>query len=164
MNADREQEGWWRPVPGPRAPAHYWLMPAQLMGGEWPLFHLDWLAGQGISVLVNLTQSAYRDERFQIHHVAVRDGAAPAEGQISQCCQIVSQALGAKRAVYVHCFAGSGRTGTMMACYLVYAYRLAPTEAIARIRRLRPGSIETSAQEAAVSEWALLMRATDYRI
>jgi atypical dual specificity phosphatase len=164
VNAEPGAEGWRRRAPSSRAPAHYWLLPGQLMGGEWPVPHLDWLAGQGISVLVNLTQSAYRADRFQVNHVAVRDGAAPDETQISQCCHLVSQALGAKLAVYVHCFAGAGRTGTILACYLVYAYRLAPADAIARIRRLRPGSIETGAQENAVSDWALLMRATDYQL
>jgi atypical dual specificity phosphatase len=134
------------------------------MGGAWPIWHLDWLAGQGISVLVNLTERAYDDARFQIHRLPVRDGGAPTEAQISECCWLVRQALDAERAVYVHCFAGSGRTGTMMACYLVYAYRVDPTEAIASIRRLRPGSIETDPQENAVGDWALLMRATDYHL
>jgi atypical dual specificity phosphatase len=46
----------------------------------------------------------------------------------------------------VHCDAGAGRTGTMLACYLVSkGYDAA--KAIGEVRRKRPGSIETPGQE-----------------
>lgn len=47
--------------------------------------------------------------------------------------------------VLVHCAAGLGRTGMLVARLLVDA-GLAPAEAIARVRRARPGTIETAAQ------------------
>ena len=59
------------------------------------------------------------------------------------------EAVNAGQAVAVHCGAGLGRTGTLVACYLV-AGGLSAEEAIAKVRRLRPGSIETLEQEAAV--------------
>lgn len=57
------------------------------------------------------------------------------------------------QAVGVHCALGFGRTGTMLACYLVKERRLAAGDAIAEIRRLRPGSIETYEQEKAVFQF-----------
>ncbi|NWY34460.1 DUS23 phosphatase, partial [Pheucticus melanocephalus] len=45
---------------------------------------------------------------------------------------------------------GHGRTGTLLACYLCKEQHLAAGDAIREIRRLRPGSIETSEQEQAV--------------
>lgn len=57
------------------------------------------------------------------------------------------------QAVAVHCILGLGRTGTMLACYLVKDKGLAPADAIAEIRRLRPGSIETYEQEKAVFQF-----------
>lgn len=57
------------------------------------------------------------------------------------------------QAVGVHCALGFGRTGTMLACYLVKERRLAAGDAIAEIRRLRPGSIETFEQEKAVFQF-----------
>jgi len=53
----------------------------------------------------------------------------------------------------VSCYAGIGRTGTVLACYLVHRGE-EPAEAIIRVRRLRPGSIETPEQETAVRQYA----------
>ena len=51
---------------------------------------------------------------------------------------------------------GVGRTGTVLACYLVHRGATA-VDAINRVRELRPGSVQTPEQEAAVlqyAEWA----------
>ena len=49
-----------------------------------------------------------------------------------------------------HCAWGRGRTGTMMACYLARQRRLSADDAIAEIRRMRPGSVDSAKQENAV--------------
>ena len=59
-------------------------------------------------------------------------------------CGIVTQRLAA------HCAWGRGRTGTMMACYLAKRQRLSAADAIAEIRRMRPGSVDSAKQENAV--------------
>jgi len=51
--------------------------------------------------------------------------------------------------VVVHCAAGQGRTGTVLACALVHR-GLSAEEAIRTVRRLRPPSIDTDSQEAFV--------------
>ena len=153
-----------RPGRRERALDHYWLVPGRLGGGAWPVPHLDWLERQGISVLINLTEYEYRDDRFRIHGIPVPDGAAPGDEQVLDFCRLVEHELALPRAVFVHCLAGCGRTGTMMACYLVYRDRLDPMEAIWHVRRVRPCAVETAAQAEAVIRWGGLMRASDYRL
>jgi atypical dual specificity phosphatase len=55
--------------------------------------------------------------------------------------------------VAVHCAAGLGRTGVIVACYLITLGRTAD-EAIDEIRNLRPGSIETAEQVEAIGLFA----------
>ena len=44
-----------------------------------------------------------------------------------------------------------GRTGTVLACYLLASDEgLGPEEAVRRVRALRPGSVKTPAQLAAI--------------
>ena len=73
--------------------------------------------------------------------------------QIEQFLAVVEQAQEDGRAVGIHCTAGQGRTGTMLAAFLVSQGLTAP-EALAKIRRLRPGSVETVEQEERVAEFA----------
>jgi atypical dual specificity phosphatase len=56
------------------------------------------------------------------------------------------------KAVAVHCHAGYGRTGTMLSCYLV-TQGYPAGDAIAFVRRKRPGSVETDEQERFVAEF-----------
>jgi protein-tyrosine phosphatase len=145
-------------------PEHYWLLPGQLMGGEWPGRHLDWLEYQGVSVIVNLTERSYRDERFRIHRIGVPEGAGPEPPQIRRFCRLVRRALAEDERVYVHCRAGCGRTGAMLAAFLVYRERISADAAIGRVRALRACSIEGDAQEDAVAHWDALLRAARYRL
>jgi ADP-ribosyl-[dinitrogen reductase] hydrolase len=46
----------------------------------------------------------------------------------------------------MHCYAGLGRTGTIAARLLV-EHGMRPDVAIAQVRKIRPGSIETLEQE-----------------
>jgi hypothetical protein len=57
------------------------------------------------------------------------------------------------RGVTVHCRGGLGRSGLVAACVLVHEGE-APAEAIARVRRHRPGAIETREQERYVHAYA----------
>ena len=49
--------------------------------------------------------------------------------------------------VLVHCLAGLGRTGTILACYLIKYQNLSEDEATQQVREERPGSIQSYPQE-----------------
>jgi atypical dual specificity phosphatase len=145
-------------------PEHYWAIAGELMAGEFPGRHLDWLEYRGVEVIVNLTEESYRARGFRVHHVPIASQVSPSDEQVERVCRIVRRALRDGQRVYVHCHAGCGRTGTLVACYLVYHHRLDADTAMARVRALRPCSIETDGQEDAVIRWAARMRASRYHL
>lgn len=109
---------------------------------------------QGIGAVVTLTERPLprRDlERLRLSylHLPIIDYSPPSLAQIRDFVEFVDHA---ERAVLVHCRAGIGRTGTMLAAYLI-AKGQSADEAIATVRRQRPGSIETREQEAILHAW-----------
>ncbi|NXP68978.1 PTPC1 protein, partial [Chloropsis cyanopogon] len=56
--------------------------------------------------------------------------------------------------VAVHCHAGLGRTGVLIACYLVFATRMSADQAILFVRAKRPNSIQTRGQLLCVREFS----------
>ena len=115
---------------------------------------LDSLKEHGIGVIVSLTMERLDPDLlaewgFELRHIPIRDFAPPTQDQIDEFVAIVDDARESGKAVMAHCYAGMGRTGTMLAAYLVSA-GADPVDAIAAVREMRPGSIETPEQEAAV--------------
>jgi len=123
---------------------------------------MEHLQDHGIDVIVTLTERPLSEplvEEFGIenHHIPIADFTAPSREQVEEFVNIVRSARSENRKVVVHCHAGMGRTGTMVACYLVSVGR-SSSDAIAEVRRIRPGSIETYAQESLVHKYARELR------
>jgi atypical dual specificity phosphatase len=137
-----------------------WLAPEQVLGCAYPRREsaLAGLRQQGVSVLVNLHERAHAPDRLARHglsevHLPVRDFTAPSPEQLGRGVEAIERSLADGHRVAVHCGGGIGRTGTLLACYLVWQ-GLAPPEAIARVRAVRPGAVETRSQVAAVEAYA----------
>lgn len=120
---------------------------------------LERLSRRGVRVLVNLHRRPQDPRRLVRHgmrefHLPVADFQAPSPGQIRRGLGAIAEARTAGEAVAVHCGGGLGRTGTLLACYLLSEEALDAGEAIGRVRSLRPGSVETRAQVTAVEAWS----------
>ncbi len=118
---------------------------------------LTWLRGQGIELVVSLTEDPLRrdwlsDASLLALHVPVIDMEAPTVEQVKQILSAIKKAHERNMGVTVHCAHGRGRTGTVLACYFVDK-GMSPREAIKHIRKLRPGSIETAEQEDLIGEF-----------
>ena len=119
---------------------------------------LDQLVAEGIGALVSLTETPLdgkliSEKGLSYLHLPIADMSAPSMRQIDEVMGFVEGAADDGVSVALHCGAGLGRTGTMLACYLLRHGRSAD-EATCEVRRLRPGSIETSSQELAIGEYA----------
>lgn len=137
-----------------------WVVPDRLLACAYPRRARlrRALADHGITTVVNLHTrphpAPYRaTSGLREVHLPVPDFAAPTPEQLRAGVAAVRAALDRGERVAVHCGAGLGRTGTLVACYLVTT-GLTPHDAITQVRRLRPGSIETRPQEAAVHSFA----------
>jgi atypical dual specificity phosphatase len=132
-----------------------WLEPG-LLGCAYPRrpAALAALANQGVSVVINLHergQDPVRLAQFGLSeiHLPVADFTAPGQDQLQAGVRAITETVAAGQRVAVHCGGGLGRTGTLLACYLVQQ-GIPAKHAIARVRSLRPGSVETRAQALAV--------------
>jgi atypical dual specificity phosphatase len=122
------------------------------------LEEFTWLREQGIQVLVSLTEQPPRrhwvnEAGLMLIHEPVEDMTAPTQEQLDRILTSIKRANAASMGVGVHCGAGLGRTGVVLACYFV-EQGLNAKNSIARVRRLRTGSVETDDQSDAVAEYA----------
>ncbi len=65
----------------------------------------------------------------------VRDFTTPARDEMVSILDTIDQAIAASRTVYVHCWGGVGRTGTVVGCWLA-RHGLTGDAALARVQEL----------------------------
>jgi protein tyrosine/serine phosphatase len=165
-------------------PDSYWVEPGLLLAGEYPSelspeltrLRLRRMLDLGIRQFIDLTQPEltqsrpYRDALAEvaqemgvkdtiIFNYPIPDLEIPARDLMRSILDTLDKAVSGKFPIYVHCWAGIGRTGTVVGCYLV-RHGMTGDQALEHIQRLRAnvpgfwyGSPETSAQRDYVRTW-----------
>jgi hypothetical protein len=143
----------------------YWVIPGKFLAGEYPgtrLIYdplltrkLDYLLECKISYFLDLTEpgalTPYQEKLFEeagwlgykveYHRFPIPDFGVPTPEKMNELLDMLDAALEAGQVVYVHCWGGVGRTGTVVGCYLVRR-GLTGAQALARLVELRAGLAE----------------------
>jgi atypical dual specificity phosphatase len=155
------------PKPLPKAALNYsgtaagprgflWLKQNKLAGTPLPGVYFDMeydlkaLQRVGVTTLVTLTENDLDKERlvpFGLKNIwePITDMAAPSLGQCIRLCQKIEQLLAQHEVVAVHCRAGLGRTGTVLAAHLIWAGQSALV-ALETVRSIEPRWVQSQLQ------------------
>lgn len=159
-------------------PGFYWLVERSLAGSSRPGGESGWpraqssgvnptqlleddchtLVQEGIGAILTLTEEPLQPGPLTRNglvalHLPILDQTAPLPADFTRAIDFIDEQLSLSRAVLVHCRFGMGRTGTILAAWLIKRGETAE-QAIARLREVRPGSVTTEAQEAALYRFA----------
>ena len=166
-------------------PNSYWVIPGRIAAGEYPgakdpdeaAARLRTLLLAGIDHFIDLTGPADRLEPYAAiaadearrlsrqmeheRHPVVDLGVPGSPREMADILDAIDDALDDGRTVYLHCWGGVGRTGTVVGCWLVRHGRTGD-EALGQIAEWwrgmekayrQPRSPETPEQHAYVREW-----------
>lgn len=119
----------------------YWVIPNRFLAGEYPgafgeervRKRLDALLEAGLDTFIDLThenelpdyapllreRAAYYQKDVRVHRLPIRDFGLPTRAGMIATLNVIDEALARGRNVYLHCWAGIGRTGSTVGCYLV---------------------------------------------
>jgi len=148
-------------MPNSSKPSNFsWLIKGKLAGSARPEgeHQLKWLRDTGIRAIVCLNKERPLDDKqvtslgFEYLFIPVKDFTAPKPEDIMGFIKFTNEMIQHKLPVLVCCGAGIGRTGTMLAAYLV-SQCASPEEALKVIEEKRGTGVESFEQREAIFEY-----------
>ncbi len=166
----------------------YWVVPHQLLGGFYPGDRDPAVARQKLTALLDcgvthilnlmesteddhagrpflsykqdfLQQAAVRDLQVSYLRRPIRDVSVPTRSQMIGTLNALDAALDAGGCVYVHCWGGRGRTGTVLGCWLARHGERSPLQKLraltAHASAYFPRVPETAGQQTFVNQWRI---------
>ena len=135
-----------------------WLIEGKLAGSAIPTSkdEIKWLQEQGVKSIVTIREVPLDDDwvdEMKYLHVLSDDMGVPSFDDLKNSVEYVRDRIQDNEPVMVHCLAGLGRTGTILACYLIKYEKMSAEDAIQHVREKRHGSIQSFVQEEMIFQY-----------
>ena len=129
-----------------------WIIEKKLAGSAIPTSkeEIDWVKQDGVKSIVTIREEPLEEEWIKdinYLHIHSNDMGVPEFEDLINSVDFIHERLVNNEPVMVHCLAGLGRPGTILACYLIKYEKMLADEAITKIRKQRSGSIQSYSQE-----------------
>ena len=129
-----------------------WIIEGKLAGSAIPpsFEEIKWLVDGGVKSIVTVREESLDDDwikNINYLHIHSNDMGVPEFEDLVKAVDFIHQRITNNEPVMVHCLAGLGRTGTILACYLIKYQKLSADDSIQKVRESRPGSIQSFPQE-----------------
>ena len=128
-----------------------WVIENEIAGSGMPFTakEVEFYVFQGIGAVLNLTyltepsppEEWFANAGLKHKRIPILNHTSPSQLQLLEALDFISSSMKEKKPVVVHCHAGQGRTGTILAAYLISKGKN-PVETIKMLREMRPGSVE----------------------
>ena len=140
-----------------------WIIEEKLAGSAIPTSkeEVDWVKQEGVKSIVTIREEPLEDEWIKdvnYLHVHSNDMGIPEFSDLVISVDFIHQRITNDEPVMVHCLAGLGRTGTILACYMIKYEDMAADDAIEKVRRERHGSIQSFSQEEIIFRFEKFVR------
>ena len=142
-----------------------WVTEGKLAGSGLPVTQdeFKWVLDKGIKSIVTVREvplpSRWIDgTNIDYLHLVVEDYGVPNMEVLDEAVNYIDNKIQTGKPVLVHCAAGKGRTGALLAAYMIKKENLTAEQAIEKIRLMRPGSVQSVTQETALSMYEKYVR------
>jgi len=135
-----------------------WLIEGKLAGSAIPTSkdEIKWMQEEGVKSIVTIREEPLDEDwtdGMNYLHVLSDDMGVPSFDDLKSSVDYIDKRIQNKEPVMVHCLAGLGRTGTILACYLIKYEKMSAIDAIQHVREKRHGSIQSFVQEEMIFQY-----------